>query len=104
MKILRPLIFVIFSLTLLSSSCKKQVVQPVSELSKLPPATQTGARTFGCLVNGHAFVPQNNLRLLQGPTMQCNYIYLSRGFYFNVSAGANDGNGNPVGMVIQTDS
>ncbi len=38
---------------LLAYACKKDKVDP---LSQLPPATQTGARTFGCLVNGQAFV------------------------------------------------
>ncbi|NCU05172.1 MAG: hypothetical protein GXC73_14425 [Chitinophagaceae bacterium] len=29
----------------------------LSELDKLPPATQTGANTFGCLINGKAYLP-----------------------------------------------
>ena len=35
----------------LAVGCKK------NELNALPPATQTGANTFGCLVNGKAWVP-----------------------------------------------
>ena len=35
---------------LIAASCKK-------EADKLPSATQTGANTFGCLVNGKAWVP-----------------------------------------------
>ena len=31
---------------------------PKTELEKLPPATQTGANTAGCLVNGVAFLPK----------------------------------------------
>lgn len=31
---------------------------PKTELEKLPPATQTGANTAGCLVNGKAFLPK----------------------------------------------
>jgi hypothetical protein len=34
----------------MASSCKKEV-------DKLPSATQTGANTFGCLVNGQAWIP-----------------------------------------------
>jgi len=37
------------------SQCKKSDPDP---LSQLPPATQTGANTFGCLVNGQAWTPQ----------------------------------------------
>jgi len=43
--------------SLLLSQCKKDNADP---LDKLPPATQTGANTFGCLVNGQAWTPQGN--------------------------------------------
>ena len=39
------------------SQCKKADPDPASQL---PPATQTGAGTFGCLVNGQAWTPQGN--------------------------------------------
>lgn len=39
---------------LTASSCKKN---KLSELDKLPPITQTGANTFGCLINGKAYLP-----------------------------------------------
>jgi len=35
--------------------------KPKTELEKLPPATQEGKGTFGCLVNGKAWVTQNRL-------------------------------------------
>jgi hypothetical protein len=37
--------------------CKKDDPKPLTELEKLPPATQSGKNTFGCLVNGKAWVP-----------------------------------------------
>jgi hypothetical protein len=37
------------------SQCKKHDPDP---LDQLPPATQTGANTFGCLVNGQPWTPQ----------------------------------------------
>ena len=40
---------------LLLTQCKKADPDPVSAL---PPATQTGANTFGCLVNGQPWTPQ----------------------------------------------
>ena len=58
MKIIYHIALLVLSFILLSSSCKKQIVQPVNELSLLPAATQTGAGTFGCLLNGVAFVPK----------------------------------------------
>lgn len=39
------------------SQCKKKSPDPVDQL---PPATQTGAGTFGCLVNGQVWMPQGN--------------------------------------------
>lgn len=42
-------------------SCKKDddpTLEPqISEIDKLPPATQIGKNTIGCLVNGKAFLP-----------------------------------------------
>ncbi|GAC1311185.1 MAG: hypothetical protein NVSMB24_30020 [Mucilaginibacter sp.] len=92
----------ILSGLLLSASCKKHVVQPVNQLSLLPPATQTGARIFGCLVNGKAFVPEN-ASIIQGAHLQCNYIYTNGGYYFILGLSNND-NGLVKGMRIGTDS
>ena len=40
-------------------SCSSEDDQPRNPLEQLPPATQTGEQTFGCLVNGEAFLPDN---------------------------------------------
>ncbi len=40
-----------FLLTVLFASCKK-------EITELPPATQTGANTFGAKVDGNMWIPQ----------------------------------------------
>ena len=98
MKKQRPVILLILSLILLSSSCKKHAVKPVDELSKLPAATQTGANTFGCLINGKAFVPQNR-SILQGPSIQCNYIYTAGGYHFTAAA-----DNKNQGIIVGTDS
>jgi len=41
--------------------CKKDDPKPLTELEKLPPPTQEGKNTFGCLVNGKAFVPATSI-------------------------------------------
>ena len=46
--------FLLFTFLLTASSCKKN---KLSELDKLPPATKIGANTFGCLINGKAYLP-----------------------------------------------
>ena len=38
-------------------SCRKEKVRPID---KLPPITQEGKNTFGCLVNGEAWIPKGN--------------------------------------------
>jgi hypothetical protein len=51
--ILYMLLFVLISTF---ANCKKTET-PLTELGKLPPITQTGANTFGCLVDGVAWLP-----------------------------------------------
>ena len=55
MKKLLLLLFTTFTLY----SCDKDNDDDklIAEIDKLPPATQTGAQTFGCLIDGKAFVP-----------------------------------------------
>lgn len=48
----------LFLVSIIAATCKKQNTLEM-ELAKLPPATQTGQNTFGCLVNGKAWVAQN---------------------------------------------
>lgn len=48
----------LFLFTISATTCKKQNTLEM-ELAKLPPATQTGQNTFGCLVNGKAWIAQN---------------------------------------------
>jgi hypothetical protein len=63
------LIIIPITLCLLFSSCKKDDAKP-----ELPPATQTGERTFGAYVNGEVWVPkgrpstfQPNLNVVYDP-------------------------------------
>lgn len=50
---------IIILLTLLTtlSCCNNDDDQPTNPIDQLPPATQTGEQTFGCLINGEPFVP-----------------------------------------------
>jgi hypothetical protein len=42
----------------MSPGCRKNKNSMENELSKLPPITQTGQNSFGCLVNGKAWTPK----------------------------------------------
>jgi len=72
------------------SQCKKDNADP---LDKLPPATQTGANTFGCLINGQAWTPKG---YNGAPNYSVSYDPSYRNGTLNVSAyrytgtGAND--------------
>ena len=51
--------FTYLSIICIFAACNHDDDKPKTELEKLPPATQTGAQTFGCLIDGQAFVPPN---------------------------------------------
>ncbi len=53
---MRNLLLILLT-TFTLSCCDKDNDQPKTELEKLPPATQIGAQTFGCLIDGKAFAP-----------------------------------------------
>ncbi|MBD3748438.1 MAG: hypothetical protein IE931_02980 [Sphingobacteriales bacterium] len=78
------LLLLAFSFLLFSGmKCKKDQ----TGIDALPPATQEGKETFGCLVNGEAFTPKGSN--LGGSTLSSFYQYLNtttaKGFYFNVA-------------------
>jgi len=52
----------LYSALLLLTQCSKckNDPAPADPASQLPPATQTGANTFGCLVNGQPYTPSGN--------------------------------------------
>jgi len=77
--------------------CKKN--KPA--INQLPPATQTGARTFGCLVNGKVFKPKGDL--FSGPIQSCAYQYNNGGYSFQLKAKQDIGNGL-LSIGIFTDS
>jgi len=68
----------LLSLLLLLVSCKKE--KEKDPLSQLPPETQTGANTFGCLINGEIFKPGG--AQLSGGSLQCNYQFVDKAYYF----------------------
>ena len=52
----------LYSALLLLTQCSKckNDPAPTDPASQLPPATQTGANTFGCLLNGQPWTPSGN--------------------------------------------
>lgn len=102
MRQLKLTILLFTCLLLTAARCKKSDT-PTDELSKLPPETQTGANTFGALVNGQAFIPKTSI--FNGSPLQCNYIYLNGGYYFTASADFRSYNPDYINSIlIQTEN
>jgi hypothetical protein len=83
---LKPYTFYLLLSLLLTMGmkCKKDE----TGIEALPPATQEGKNTFGCLVNGEAFTPKGSN--FGGPILSSYYQYLNtstaQGYFFNVLA------------------
>ena len=52
---MKPAAYILLLLSFLYITCKDK--ESINPIDTLPPETQTGAQTFGCLVNGQAWVP-----------------------------------------------
>ena len=70
------------------AACRKEK-KFQTELEKLPPITQTGANTFGCLVNGVAWLPNGRRpdRWLGKPNLEVYYNQDSTYRMFGINAG-----------------
>jgi hypothetical protein len=79
-------IFLLLGLCCLLLTCKGN--KNVPPIEQLPPETQTGAMTFGCLINGEAFTPKGSV--LGAPALLCAYQFirdnLDEGYFFQLSA------------------
>ena len=54
-------------LILLLIGCSKDNPAPEDPFAKLPPETQTGANTFGCIINNQVFYPRDGTSSLFNP-------------------------------------
>ena len=69
----------LFLMMVLFVACDKGDDAPTNPVDQLPPATQTGAGTFGCLVNGEPFVDNSGF-------FNCFYQLVNGEYYFGISA------------------
>lgn len=67
----------IIFLAIALSGCDKNDEPRCAGVDCLPPATQTGAGTFGCLVNGEPFVDKSR-------SFNCFYQFVDGNFFFNI--------------------
>jgi hypothetical protein len=94
MKTLKLLI--LFTL-LISASCKNDDDSPTNPIDQLPEATQTGENTFGCLLDGEAFLPG------PGPnTLDAVYQFVNGGYFFSLQANKRDADNNLIRLGCST--
>lgn len=80
-----PKLFLVIVGLLIITSCDKNDDQ--TPLEQLPPATQIGAQTFGCLINGKPFIPPK-----LGSNSPRAFFQYARGAYtLGISAGTGGG-------------
>ena len=75
-------------------ACNKDDDTPQNPIDQLPPATQTGAGTFACYVNGKSFIDTS------GGWFNCYYQLIEGEYFFSV--GGNDEDILPQNIYIQT--
>ncbi len=66
-------------------------------IDQLPPATQTGENTFGCLLDGDPFLPGAGVNPLD-----CVYQFSNGGYYFTLQANREDENFNRIRLGCNT--
>ena len=93
---MKQLLLLAASFILLSSSCKKN--KSDNPIDQLPPETQTGANTFGCLVDGKVFLPKGDP--FGGPIIKAQYQFVNGKQGFGISGRRSDGEtGQLVGII-----
>ena len=90
---MKHLAFSLLSLFFLLQSCKKDDDGGCQGVDCLPPATQTGEGTFGCLVNGEPFVDNSGF-------FNCFYQLVDGEYFFSISA--EDEDAIPRNMRLST--
>ena len=69
-------LILLFTIPLLALKCNKDPEPPIEPIDQLPPATQTGENTFGCLVDGEVWLPRGSFNF---PAIASSY---SNGTFF----------------------
>ena len=93
---MRRIILIILTIFTLMS-CNKDEENTIAEIDKLPPATQIGANTFGCLLDGEAFTPGNLLNPLDS-----QYQFINGEYYFAVSGARRFSSNKLIGIGLGT--
>jgi hypothetical protein len=75
-------IFILFVFATTLFGCDKDdKPQPTNLVDQLPPPTQTGENTFGCILDGQVFKPDNG-----SDSLGCFYQLVEGEYYFSLHA------------------
>src|SRR5690606_9655491 len=93
-----PKYILLIFLTSTISCCNKDDDNPPADpVDLLPPATQTGAGTFGCLLDGEVFLPGNVPNKLD-----CVYQFVNGGYYFSLQGSKRYSDNNVILIGLST--
>ncbi|TXE16300.1 hypothetical protein ES692_13330 [Psychroserpens burtonensis] len=81
------------------TSCNNDDDQPQDPISQLPPATQTGERTFGALLDGEPFIPRGGINPLD-----CVYQSVNGEYYFGLQGNKRNDNNNLILIGLGTNN
>ena len=101
----------VLALCCIFAACKKDKTNEDPE-DQLPPATQTGTNTFGCLVNGKVYIPKGytnpytNYRVFVDPSNNGNFDKQNYSYQNSIQMqlGINSFGINPIGIYNLTNS
>ena len=96
---IKPRITILFMLCILTFSCSSDDdnANGSDPINQLPDATQTGENTFGCLLDGEAFIPGGGTNPLD-----CVYQFVDGEYYFQLQGRKRNDNFNLISIGIAT--
>lgn len=96
---MKTLTIFIFSL-LLFTNCNRDNDTQADNSQKLPPETQTGANTFGCMINGRLFYPRDGIGDVMGTNKALSWWGSSSSMYeYREMKVANFRDGKPINYM-----
>ena len=96
LKILNLILLCIFLTSCSSDDDSSGGNNPVNQL---PEATQIGENTFGCLLDGEAFIPSGGTNPLD-----CVYQFVDGGYYFSLQGNRRDDDNNLERISLSTNA
>ena len=95
---MKKIVLLLLIITTLSC-CNKNDDATIIPLEQLPPATQIGANTVGCLLDGKAFLPGNF-----NSATNCFYQFVNGEYYFALAFSKRDSENILVGIDVGTNA